>query len=127
MLAKFGFEASDTFDIAKEEDYQLAYSKLKSLKNGKISEALTLKEDIETGNNDVVEERVDQISRIIAALQKDKDEDVTINNVVADNNNLDEDIKTSKVSKEAVSRYENELNETSEELDKPAVPYCARY
>ena len=127
LLAKFGFEASDTFDIAKEEDYQLAYSKLKSLKNSKISEALTLKEDIETGNNDVVEERVDQISRIIAALQKDKDEDVTINNVVADNNNLDEDIKTSKVSKEAVSRYENELNEVSEELDKPAVPYCARY
>ena len=127
MLKDFGFEPSADFDIAKESDYNLVRTKLDSIKNAKVAAAVQALQDVETTDNEVVTERVNKYKGILAALQQDKDELTFISDVVVDNN-LDEELKTSKVNNEVVDRY---VNKAQENLNKQKAvleaPYCATY
>lgn len=127
MLKDFGFEPSADFDIAKESDYNLVRSKLDSIKNAKVAAAVQALQDVETTDNEVVTERVNKYKGILAALQQDKDELTFISDVVVDNN-LDEELKTSKVNNEVVDRY---VNKAQENLNKQKAvleaPHCATY
>ncbi len=126
-LREYGYEPSAELDLAKESDYNLVRNKLDNIKNMAVTEALSKIEEIDIAENDVVAERVASLQNIIAALQKDKDEMTLIGGVVEDQNNLDEEIKTSKVNEEAADKFIDSLNKASASINLPEAPYCATY
>lgn len=128
MLAKFGFEPSSDFDITKTSDYNLVRSKLDAVKNSKVSSALGKLSSVNTEDNSVAKERVEQSRGILAALQKDKDELTMISNVVTDDNSLDEELKSSKVNNTVVDKYEKNANERLKNRKNVSqTPFCAAY
>ena len=64
---------------------------------------------------------------MIAALQKDRDEQIVITTAIVDDNDIDEELKSSKVNEEVASKFEKSLNNLQQLLDLPAAPYCANY
>lgn len=128
MLKSFGFEPSASFDITNESDFNLARQKLDGFKNREISEALTKISEVNIDDNEVAEERVDKYKKVIAALQKDKDELTNISDVVIDNNSLDEDIKSSKVNNDVSQKYDDKADEVANNVSKLSdQPFCAVY
>ncbi len=128
VLARFGFEPADDFDISTDKDYNLVRDKLDNIKNSKIAEALEKIDDVDVADNDVVEERVNKYKSIISALQKDKDELTMMTAVVVDNNHLDEDLKSTKVNEEVTNTYQEDIKKNAiDKVDLSATPYCANY
>ena len=126
-LREYGYEPSSSLDLAKESDYNLVRNKLNNIKNSAITEALSQIEEIDIVDNDVVTERIESLKNIISALQKDKEEMTIIGGVVEDQNNLDEEIKTSKVNEDVADKFINSLNKASDSINLPEAPYCATY
>lgn len=127
ILGEFGFEPTETFDITLDRDYNLARGKLDEIKNKMIASAREKITEINIADNEVVEERVNKFKKIIAALEKDRQEQTTITEAVVDNNNLDEDIKTAKVDEEVGNTFEKKLEEFSTQTKLPTAPYQANY
>ncbi len=127
LLREYGYEPSSSLDLAKESDYNLVRGKLDNIKNQNVSEALKQIGEVNTADNEVVAERVDSLQSIVTALQKDKDELTIISGAVEDQNNLDEEIKTSKVNEEVAGKFIDSLNKASAALKLPEAPYCAAY
>ena len=126
-LRGYGYEPSSSLDLSKESDYNLVKNKLNNIKNTAITEALSKIEEINIDENEVVSERVESLKNVITALQKDKDEMTIIGGVVEDQNNLDEEIKTSKVNEEVADKFVDSLNKASASINLPEAPYCATY
>ncbi len=127
VLQEYGYEPSPELNMAKESDYALIRNKLDGIKNMAIAEALKEIENVKTEENDVVKERVENLQQIILALQKDKEEMTIIGNIVEDQNNLDEEIKTSKVNEDVANKFTESQNQASNSINLPEAPYCAVY
>ena len=127
LLREYGYEPSSGLDLSRESDYNLVRNKLDNIKNQAVSEALSQIAEINVENNEVVAERVEELQGIITALQKDKDEMTIISGAVDDQNNLDEEIKTSKVNEEVAGKFVDSLNKASAGINLPEAPYCAVY
>ncbi len=127
LLRSYGFDPSPNLNLADESDYNLVRNKLDNIKNQNISEALTKVSAIKTAGNEVVAERVETQQKVIAALQKDKNEMTIIGGAVEDKNNLDEEIKTSKVNEDVAGKFIDSLNKASAAVKLPDAPYCASY
>ncbi len=127
ILKTYGYEASEDLDLSDEEDYNLVRSKLDNIKNQNIADALTAAEEVDAAENPVVEERLGRLNAMIAALQKDRDEQIVITTAIVDDNDIDEELKSSKVNEEVASKFEKSLNNLQQLLDLPAAPYCANY
>lgn len=127
ILREYGYEPSSGLDLAKETDYNLVRAKLDNIKNTAITEALSKIEEVDIAENDVVAERIESLQSIITALQKDKEEMTIIGGEVEDQNNLDEEIKSSKVNEEVAGKFIDSLNEASSSINLPEAPYCATY
>lgn len=127
ILRDYGYEPSSDLDLSKEEDYNLVREKLDEIKNQSILEAISQISLIDTVDNEVVLERVESLQKVISALQKDKDEITIISSSVEDQNNLDEEIKSSKVNEEVAGKFIDSLNEASSSILLTEKPYCATY
>lgn len=127
LLREYGYEPSASLNLAKESDYNLVRGKLDNIKNQAISEALSQIAAIDVADNDVVAERVTSQQKVINALQKDKDEMTIISGAVEDKNDLDEEIKTSKVNEDVAGKFIDSLNKASASVKLPEAPYCASY
>lgn len=127
LLAKYGYEPTEEFDISKQADFDKIRRRLESIKNQSINEALSQIGEVNVDDNEVVSERVDKFNSVIAALQKDKEVLTTITEAVVDNNSLDEEIKSSKVNEEVAGKYTDHLDEMAGQNALPAAPYCAIY
>lgn len=127
LLREYGYEPSAGLDLSKESDYNLVRNKLDNIKNQAVSEALSQIGEIKAEDNEVVAERVEELQNIISALQKDKNEMTIISGAVDDRNNLDEEIKTSKVNEEVAGKFVDSLNKASSAVNLPEAPYCAVY
>ena len=127
VLQEYGYEPSPELNMAKESDYALIRNILDGIKNMAIAEALKEIENVKTEENDVVKERVENLQQIILALQKDKEEMTIIGNIVEDQNNLDEEIKTSKVNEDVANKFTESQNQASNSINLPEAPYCAVY
>lgn len=126
ILSEYGYDASETLNMADEKDYETVRKGLRSIKNKLVSEALKMFKEINVEDNKVVEERVRALESVILAIQKDVDELVVIGDGVDEENDLDEKIKTAKVNHEASGKYENSIK-TTEDISDADSPYCALY
>lgn len=127
VLKSQGFTPSSDFDLSKSSDYALARQKLDSIKNNKISQALSDLGEVDVADNTVVQERIDIIKSMISALQKDNEETTIISAGVDDDNHLDEDIKSSKVNEEVADRFTKSLDKSAEQAKQGLSPYCPNY
>lgn len=127
VMKSYGFTPSSNFDLSKPGNYNLARQKLDSIKNSAVSGALADIGQVDTADNAVVEERVNILKSMIAALQKDKDETTIISAGVDDDNHLDEDIKSSKVNEEVADKFSKSLDKVSAQAKRSLEPYCPNY
>ena len=127
ILREYDYNPSPDLDLSQERDYNQIREELNNIKNTSIMEALNQIEEIDIVENEVVSERIAKLREIITALQKDKEEQTIIGNEIEDQNNLDEEIKTSKVNEEAANRFTESHTKASASIDLPEDPYCAIY
>lgn len=126
-LQRFGFEPPSDLDLSREDDYNMVRGRLDRLKNQKIAAALKKIADVDVTDNPVAEERVDRMKKLIAALQKDKDEVMVITAAVIEDNNFDEELKSAAVDKQASDRYQESVDKIKNESGQMSGPYCATY
>ncbi len=128
ILRGYGFEPSENLDLSKESDYNLVRSRLDGIKNANIADALELIKDVKIEDNPVVQERVDTLRGVIAAMEKDRDEVTNIGLGADEQNDLDEEIKTAKVNRQATDKYQKSLKDKAKEaFGQEEYPYCAVY
>lgn len=128
QLREYGYEPAANLDMAKDSDYNLVRSKLDAIKNLNVSEALLQIADVDVKENDVVAERIDNLKKVLAALQKDKDEETIISGMVEDQNDLDSEIKSTRINNNAVDKYVKDTKDDSSANETIAdIPYCAAY
>ncbi len=126
LLLKYGYIVPADFDIIKS--YDEVRRRLDTIKNTKVKDALEKIEDVAVEDNEPVATNVDRYKRVISALQKDKDEMTAISDLDAENNHLDEDLKSAKVNNEVADKYGKHLDNMADEQSKiSATPYCAIY
>ena len=76
----------------------------------------------------MVAERIDNLKKVLAALQKDKDEETIISGMVEDQNDLDSEIKSTRINNSAVDNYVKKTKDDSSANETIAdIPYCAAY
>ncbi len=127
-LKNYGFEPSSDFDISKEQDYELAVNKLKSLKNQYITQAKTQIDDIKPGEYDVLKDYQNSYNRIYQGLSMDTEAVTTMTMDVDDLSEFSENLKTATVNNTVDETYENEGDEDFENTLKSMKPaYCAGY
>ena len=127
-LKNYGFEPSSDFDISKEQDYELAVNKLKSLKNQYITQAKTQIDDIKPGEYDVLKDYQNSYNRIYQGLSMDTEAVMTMTMDVDDLSEFSENLKTATVNNTVDETYENEGDEDFENTLKSMKPaYCAGY
>lgn len=127
-LEKVGFTPSDNFNMANENDYNLAKNNLKRLKNNLVKDGFTGISEVNYVGNEVVEERLNKIKSIFTALRKDKDELLNLSEVSPSDSELDEMIKTEEVNQKVVGEYNKKADEEfKKQLENFIRPFCAAY
>jgi len=126
LLLKYGYIVPADFDIIKS--YDEVRRRLDNIKNTKVKDALEKIKNVKVEDNQPVATNIDRYKGIISALQKDKDEITAISDLAAENNHLDEDLKSAKVNNEVADKYSKHLDEQAAGQSKiSATPYCAIY
>lgn len=127
-LRSFGFEPSAEFDISKEADYDLAVSKLKTIKQSNMETAKGNIDSIETGDSDLLYQSKNNYNRIYNGLATDKQAVTTMTMDVDDPTEFAEDVKTATVNNQVSDSYEKNADESFEDQMKAFKPaYCAAY
>ena len=60
-------------------------------------------------------------------MKKDEKEQIIITSSIVEDNNIDEEIKSSKVNKEVTDKFEDSLNKFEQIINSSASPYCANF
>lgn len=127
MFEQIGFVPTADFDLSKTSDYNLARNTLLREKNKLVNAAKGRLSEIHS-NNEVVEERLNKMKRLSAALDKDADAYTMLSELSEANAELDEQIKSEKTNREVSGRYDKQADDDFErELKANVNPYCAVY
>ncbi len=127
-LRTFGFEPSPEFDISKEADYDLAWSKLKAIKQSNMGTAKDSIDSIEPGDSDLLFQSKNNYSRIYNGLATDREAVTTMTMDVDNLTEFAEDVKTGTVNNQVSDKYEENADESFEDQMKAFKPaYCAVY
>ncbi len=127
-LANVGVTIDRNFDLAKAEDYDKIKKQLESKKNEKVSLASSVLKEAGDGGGELVLERVALLQNIFLALQKDKDELITLSTNVSSGSELDEEIVSERVNREVAGAQRKKAEEELEkQIKKFEKPYCAAY
>lgn len=127
-LRSVGFVPTDDFDISQDKDYELAKSKLASVKSSRVKVAKEGVDSINAGQSEMLTDSKNAYGKIVDALIKDKDAVTPMSNSVYESFSLDEEIKTGTVNQEVDSEYQKTADKSIEEqLKSFGTPYCAAY
>lgn len=127
-LQKVGFSPSEQFNLSTAADFELARSNLDRAKNRLVNDAFSRIAEVDVTDNEVVEERLNNIKSIFTALRKDKDELIALSEVSPSDSELDEQIKTEEVNQSVVGEYGKKADEEfQKQLNSFKRPYCAAY
>lgn len=123
-----GFTPSESFNLALQSDYDLAWDNLMRLRNNLLNEAAEGKSGVNAAGNEVAEERLKKIENLITALRKDKNAYINISDVTPAGAELDEMIKTEEANHKVTGEYKKKADEAFEkQLNGFPVPFCAAY
>ena len=126
-LKMVGYEPSSDFDLANDEDYDLAKVKLKELRDQKISEAMATVNSTPTAGNDLALERAVRMRNAVKAMQADTEFLLTVSLMDETNENLEERLIRAKADKELSDKYKKSLQDEAGEYNNPEDPFCANY
>ena len=127
QLADIGYTPEENFDLSDDETYNEIMNALDSTKNTKVKEAVSLIQSIQP-LNEVVEEKITKINNISGALQMDSDELIQLNDNMAGDSELSEEIKSKQTDNAARDKYDEEAQSAYEDnLNNFEEPYCANY
>ncbi len=127
-LRSFGFEPSADFDIANEEDYDLAVKQLKQTKEKYMSQAKSGIDSIVPGGSDVLADSQASYRRVYQGLLLDSEAVVQMSMDVENLSDFSEQIKTATTNLTVDDTYEKNGDEDFEEAMKSLAPaYCAAY
>lgn len=128
ILKNIGFAPSEDFDIAKDSDYQLTVSKLKSIKQSKMNAANKMISSIQEGDSELLRESKRSYGRLHDALALDKDAVTTMSMTSYDSTALDEEVKTGKANLAVEGKYQETADKSFEEQLNSFLPaYCVAY
>ncbi len=123
-----GFKPSGNFDIAKDSDYELAFTKLDEIKQKNMEEAIKIIESIKDEGSELLKESKENYTSLHDALAKDKKAVTQMSMTSQDDEELEEAIKTGEANNNVSDEYQKKSDEAMAEqkrlLDKP---YCASY
>ena len=127
-LSKAGFTPTEDFDLSKEEDYNLARTKLDELKEQWLQDAAADINKVTTPDNSVVKDRLDTLKNMISVLQMDKNELMNVSEATKADDAFAEEIKSEEVNQAAADKYISEADEEFEKrMNSLPTPYCATY
>lgn len=127
LLQELGYNPDKSFDLTNADDYNLIRGALDNIKNKNVTSAVSEAAAIDSTGNELVEEEVSKIKKILGALQLDKDELTVLNESSSRNPALEESIKTQSVNQTVEQKYEETADETLEKLNEAFIPYCGAY
>ena len=128
VLRGMGFAPSEDFDISKDSDYDLAVSKLKSVKQNYLNTVGAKISSINDAGSELLRDSKRNYSAVYNALEQDKDAVTTMGMAIADSTTLDETIKTGKANLAVDSTYQETADKSFEEqLNSFNPAYCVAY
>ena len=128
VLRNMGFAPSEDFDISKDSDYDLAVSKLKSVKQNYLNTVGAKISSINDAGSELLRDSKRNYSAVYNALLQDKDAVTTMGMAVSDSTSLDETIKTGKANLAVDSTYQETADKSFEEqLNSFNPAYCVAY
>lgn len=128
QFESIGFKPSSGFDIAKDSDYELAFTSLDKIKQENLKEAKKLVDSIDDSGSELLKDSKENYTGLHNALAKDGKAVTQMSMTSQDNEELEEAIKTGETNNNVSDEYQKTADEAMEEqkklLDKP---YCAAY
>jgi hypothetical protein len=127
-LESLGYEVAPNINLANVSEYNEIVNMLDNSKNSNVSRAVSDMGMVIIENNEIVEERLNKLKNIFNALQKDKNELVSLSEVVDSGSALDEKITAEEVNLKTKEEYGKRAAEEWENNVKMFPrPYCASY
>lgn len=127
LLSEMGFEISDNFNLANEDEYNYIRNKLMEYKSNLVGQAASDISGVSTAN-DVVKERYDKVENTRAALIQDHDALVNLDTSTAAGSTLEEAIISERANQEVMSKsQEQALAAIKDEIDNYEIPMCMAY
>lgn len=128
IFNEFGDTISDDFDLADENDYDMAEMKLDSYKNAYMRNALEkLLQVLQAETVSSVHEKADNVQKQIELLSLDEDAIVEITGS-EDKAELEYKIKQQTANREIVGAYhEKAVEDMKKQIRQLQKPYCAVY
>ncbi|MFV0627073.1 MAG: hypothetical protein ACK5N8_06980 [Alphaproteobacteria bacterium] len=128
-LRATGLEPQEDLNLANDEDYNLVKRTLHSKKveiiNDVMRKAQSYKDLV---LNEVVSERMDEITSLSTSLIQDNEEVVSLSFVPITSADLAEKIKTEEVNAKVRESHKKQADEAfAKELERMVRPYCASY
>lgn len=128
VLRSMGFAPSEEFDISKDSDYDLAVSKLKSIKQNHLNTVRGKLDGLNDVGSDLLRDSKRDYTAVHKALELDKDAVTTMGMAISDSTTLDEAIKAGNANLAVDSTYQETSDKSFEEqLNGFAPAYCVAY
>lgn len=128
QLKEIGFEPSESFNIGKDSDYELAFTSLDKIKQEHLKDAKKLVDSIKDSGSELLKDSKENYTSLHNALAKDSKAVTQMSMTSQDDEELEEAIKTGEANNSVSDEYQKKADEAMEEqkklLDKP---YCAAY
>ena len=126
-LQEVGYTPASDFNLADEKTYNEISEALESRKNTLLSQAVSQTQKLQP-LNDTLSEKIEQINKVLSALQMDKDEMVLLSDNMSGDSDLSEQIKSKQTDNQVRSEYNKEAEDEFERnLNSFEEPYCAIY
>lgn len=126
-LQEVGYTPAADFNLADENTYNEIMESLENNKNNLLANSVSQIQKLQP-LNDTLEEKIEQINKVLSALQMDKDELVLLSDNMSGDSELSEQIKSKQADNQARSKYDEEAEDEFERnLNSFEEPYCAIY
>ena len=127
-LESMGLEVSPNINLANQSEYDALLNQLERIKNKNVSEGTGLIKNVVVENNEIVEDRLNRLKNVYIALQKDKNELISLSDATDSGSALDEAIKSEEANQKVLGEYGSEAEQAfKDSLERFPRPYCATY
>jgi hypothetical protein len=127
QLIDSGYAPSTDFDLANDADYKKTVSAIKSAKKAKMAEAKAALAKISAADNEPVEEKKTQYTKLLTILETDTEGVLQLTMSSADSDDWKTELKQNTANNSAVSAYKTDAETQEESYNNPDGVYCSNY